>query len=314
MNSENAKSKISVAMCTFNGERFLAEQLDSILNQTYQNIELVIVDDCSTDGTVELLEGYAQRDQRIRVIRNHQNLGFVQNFAKAMGECSGELIALADQDDIWFPEKIASLYHDIGDNWLIYSQISPVDSTGKLLNFKFPKVNRLEGHCPLALMLNNCVTGHASLLRKEMLPLAMAAISDMPYHDQWLAIVASSRGALKASDKVLSYYRQHDNNAVWKTKGKRTEAKYLKTLREVERICKFMRSVLASNVLLDSDRELLAEFYDYYSRYDNVFYNFRLRHFLKQHGDTFLALFPQQEKYRRRICRGKWYFILVAFW
>jgi glycosyltransferase involved in cell wall biosynthesis len=314
MISENATPKISVAMCTYNGERFLVEQLDSILNQTYQNIELVIVDDCSTDGTVALLEGYAQRDQRIRVIRNHQNLGFVQNFAKAMGECRGELIALADQDDIWFPEKIASLYHDIGDNWLIYSEISPVDSTGKLLNSKFPKVNRLEGHCPLALMLNNCVTGHASLLRKEMLPLAMPAISDMPYHDQWLAIVASSRGKLKASDQVLSYYRQHDNNAVWKTKGKRTEAKYLKTLREVKRVCKFMRSVLDSEVLLDSDRALLQEFYACYSRYDKVFYNFKLRRFLKRHGNTFLALFPQQEKYRRRICRGKWYFILVAFW
>ncbi|MFT4918317.1 MAG: glycosyltransferase involved in cell wall biosynthesis, partial [Zhongshania aliphaticivorans] len=97
--------KISVAMCTYNGERFLAEQLDSILNQTYKNIELVVVDDVSTDGTLRLLDEYAARDGRIRVIRNSENIGFVRNFEKAMGACSGEFIALADQDDIWFPEK-----------------------------------------------------------------------------------------------------------------------------------------------------------------------------------------------------------------
>ncbi|EIF44085.1 glycosyl transferase family protein [gamma proteobacterium BDW918] len=306
--------KISVAMCTYNGERFLAEQLDSILNQTYKNIELVVVDDVSTDGTLRLLDEYAARDGRIRVIRNSENIGFVRNFEKAMGECSGEFIALADQDDIWFPEKIETLYSEIGESWLIYSEVSPVDFEGNLLDISFPNVNRLEGRCPLALMLNNCVTGHASLIRRELLHLAMPAMSEMPFHDQWLAIVAASRGKLKASNKVLSFYRQHENNAVWKTKSKRTEAKYLKTLRDVERVCEFIRTVLAANILIGHDQDLLEEFYVYYSRYDRVFYNFKLRLFLKKHGDTFLALFPQQEKYRRRICRGKWYFIFLAFW
>ena len=292
----------------------MAEQLDSILNQTYKNIELVIVDDLSTDGTLLLLEEYARRDGRIRVIRNGQNIGFVRNFEKAMGECSGRFIALADQDDIWFPEKIEVLHNEIGENWLIYSEISPVDFEGNLIGESFPNVNRLEGRCPLALMLNNCVTGHASLIKQELLLVAMPAMSNMPFHDQWLAIVAASRGKLKASDKVLSYYRQHENNTVWKTKSKRIEAKYLKTLRDVERVCHFIRAVLEADILVGDDKELLEEFYAYYSRYNKVFYNFKLRSFLKKHGDTFLALFRQQEKYRRRICRGKWYFIFLAFW
>ena len=90
MTAREPLPKISVAMCTYNGERFLAEQLDSILNQTYKNIELVIVDDLSTDGTLLLLEEYARRDGRIRVIRNGQNIGFVRNFEKAMGSVAGD--------------------------------------------------------------------------------------------------------------------------------------------------------------------------------------------------------------------------------
>ena len=314
MTVNNELPVISIAMCTYNGERFLAEQLDSILNQTYKNLDLVIVDDLSIDGTLSILDSYARRDKRIRVIRNDENIGFVRNFAKAIGECRGEFVALADQDDVWFPEKIETLYREIGDNWLIYSEVSPVDSAGELLNIIFPMVNRLEGRCPLALMLNNCVTGHASLMTRELLHLAMPAMTQMPLHDQWLAIVAASRGKLKASDKVLSYYRLHGNNAVWKRKSKRTVSKQRKTLHEVERICAFMRAVLASNILFDNDRELLEEFYACYSRYERVFYNFRLRRFLKKHGDIFLTLFPLREKYQRRICRGKWYFILLAFW
>ena len=76
--------KISVVMCTFNGAKYLAEQLDSILAQSYSNIEIIVVDDCSTDNTFEILKNYQPKDSRIQVFQNSKNLGFVQNFSKAM--------------------------------------------------------------------------------------------------------------------------------------------------------------------------------------------------------------------------------------
>ena len=306
--------KISIAMCTFNGQRFLVEQLDSILNQSYKNIELIIVDDLSTDGTLALLDEYALRDKRVRVIRNSQNIGFVRNFDKAIRECSGEFIALSDQDDIWFPEKIESLYREIGDNWLIYSRIEVVDSTGAKLGWEFPQVKRLEGGCALALILRNCVTGHACLMRRELLELALPAMPEMPLHDQWLAIVAASRGRLKAGQQVLSYYRLHDQNAVFQASAgksaKRRESKCHIKRNQVELQLDFIKKVVDAGVLAPAEADILQQFYLLYMNYGHVFYNWKLRVFLRKYGENFLKLFPDQNKSMRRFCRGKWYHVI----
>jgi glycosyltransferase involved in cell wall biosynthesis len=305
---------VSIAMCTYNGERYLSEQLDSIISQSYKNLEIVIVDDCSTDGTLNMLNEYACRDLRIRVISNQSNIGFVRNFKKAMSECRGELISLADQDDIWFPEKITNLVDNIGDNWLIYSKVSVVNSEGvEQLGVEFPTVNRLEGTCALSLILNNCVTGHACLMRRKLLDHAMPSISRMPYHDQWLAIVAATYGKLKAGDEVLSYYRKHSNNAVWRSKSKRREFKFMKATKNLRRSCAFISEVIQSGVLVAEDQSLLERFYRLYRRNEVVFYNFKLKYFLLSNSDAFLGLFNKRDKYINKLCRGKWYFILVPF-
>ena len=94
---------ISVALTTFNGERFLRPQLDSLLAQDYRHFELVVVDDGSQDSSYSILQEYAARDSRLRCFRNERNLGFLQNFTKAFSLCEGELIAPCDQDDLWLP-------------------------------------------------------------------------------------------------------------------------------------------------------------------------------------------------------------------
>src|ERR1700753_2011765 len=98
---------VSIALCTYNGAVYLKEQLDSLIAQTYPNIEIVVVDDRSADDTWQLLTGYANTYPQFKIHQNAQNLGFVKNFEHAASLCSGELIALCDQDDIWHPEKIA---------------------------------------------------------------------------------------------------------------------------------------------------------------------------------------------------------------
>ncbi|MBQ0758063.1 MAG: glycosyltransferase family 2 protein [Zhongshania sp.] len=304
---------ISIAMCTYNGEKYLAEQLESIVNQSYRNLEIVIVDDCSSDSTLSILNAYSTKDDRIRVIANDENIGFVRNFEKAINECRGELVALADQDDIWFPEKISRLVDSIGDNWLIYSKVSVIDSDGVRQNVEFPTVNRLEGQCALSLILNNCVTGHACLIRRELLELAMPAMSKMPYHDQWLAIVAASRGKLKAGNEILSLYRKHDSNAVWSAKSKRRIAKYVHVSNKFRKSCNFITLVLNSCVLYEKEQTLLEDFYKKYIANDVVFYNYGLKKFLLENSNDFLALFDERERYIKKLCRGKWYFVLVPF-
>ena len=97
---------VSVVMTTYNGELFLREQLDSILCQTYPIHELIVQDDCSTDNTVEIIKEYATRHPFIKLYVNEHNLGFNKNFKTAVMKATGDYVAIADQDDIWFPEKI----------------------------------------------------------------------------------------------------------------------------------------------------------------------------------------------------------------
>jgi glycosyltransferase involved in cell wall biosynthesis len=97
---------ISVALCTYNGARFIRGQLDSLLAQTHRNIEVLAADDASTDDTVSILQEYAERDPRVRVLVNRHNMGFKKNFEQVISSCRGSFIAPCDQDDIWFPEKL----------------------------------------------------------------------------------------------------------------------------------------------------------------------------------------------------------------
>ena len=106
---------VSVVMATYNGERFIGAQLNSILEQTYPNLEVIIVDDGSTDGTANLLKQYAERFNNIRLFFNEQNIGYVRNFEKGMLLAAGEFLALSDQDDIWDKQKLSLLMQEIGD-------------------------------------------------------------------------------------------------------------------------------------------------------------------------------------------------------
>src|SRR5258708_3925751 len=98
---------VSIALCTYNGEAYLKEQLDSLIDQTYPNCEIIIVDDCSKDGTVDILKQYANEYTQIKLYINTENLGYTKNFEKAIVLCNGEYIALCDQDDIWDKNKIS---------------------------------------------------------------------------------------------------------------------------------------------------------------------------------------------------------------
>jgi glycosyltransferase involved in cell wall biosynthesis len=111
---------VSVVLGTYNGGAYLREQLESILSQTYPNIEIVAVDDGSSDDTVPILKEYAAKHPAMKVFVNEHNLGFVKNFEKGCSLSVGELISLCDQDDWWMPEKVEKMADAIGDHLMIY--------------------------------------------------------------------------------------------------------------------------------------------------------------------------------------------------
>ncbi|MBS1521297.1 MAG: glycosyltransferase family 2 protein [Bacteroidetes bacterium] len=200
---------ISIALCTYNGEEFLPEQIDSILAQTYKNLEIVIVDDCSTDKTIGIINSYSEKDKRIKLFQNETNLGFNKNFEKALSLTSGEYISISDQDDIWLPEKLQRLLTNIKNNWLIFSNSSYLGDLkqGRLLNkFKLPKNYK-------GILLRNHVTGHTSLMHRDFLNFVLP-FPQLGYYDWWMGFVASYYNQIAFLDEVLTLYRVHSGSVV----------------------------------------------------------------------------------------------------
>jgi hypothetical protein len=296
---------ISVALCTFNGERWLAQQLTSILEQSHRNLDIVIVDDCSSDGTAQLLAQFAAGDARIRLFRNERNLGFIGNFERALRECRGEFIALADQDDFWLPHKLATQLAEIGDNLLTYSRVELIDAQGQPIHRRFPRVNRLDGRCALSLLVDNCVTGHACLIHRDLLTAALPFPDGLLAHDQWLAIVAAASGRIQAGQQALSLYRMHASNALLgSTRTQRTTPLSAKAAGKLERQIRLCESLLARNILPADERELLTTFVRLLAGNRSSVYNRALAQFLRRNADRFLRLYDDPVRARRKLCRG----------
>jgi glycosyltransferase involved in cell wall biosynthesis len=215
-------SLISVVMATYNGEAYLREQLDSILNQTYQNFELIVVDDGSKDETLTILNEYSRIDERVIVFPAEENLGVVKNFERGLKLTKGDFIALSDQDDVFRKDKLEVLLNTICNNPncdMVVSDLTLIDHNGKEFAQSFWNYQRLK---PVAgkpfrrLIYSNFVTGCALMFNRRLLLAALPFPSDCKVHDWWLAVVAASSkcGGICLIDEQLVYYRQHDKNVI----------------------------------------------------------------------------------------------------
>lgn len=204
---------ISVVLCTYNGERYVAEQLDSILVQTYRNLEILICDDASTDGTVAILQRYALRDSRINVRVNRENVGYNKNFENALQLARADWLAVSDQDDIWLPHKLASLYRCATDDTLLVHSYSAEfrndDAAAAVINRS--RV-RFQGNKTRELLFYNTVSGHTMLFHKSLLA-ASLPFPDGVYYDWWLGVNASLRSCVQLHPEALVLHRQHSSNA-----------------------------------------------------------------------------------------------------
>ncbi len=213
--------KVSVALCTFNGERFLQEQLDSISAQTHLPDEVVVGDDGSTDKTIKILETWAKSTPfPVRILINDKNLGPAKNFEAAILRCSGDIIFLSDQDDVWAPEKIEkmiAIFEKDPEVVLVYCYADTIDSDGKPIGISRAEISRADIFSsafpllsPYCLKHDNppgcCSALHAETA-KRILP-----IFQQNGHDVFFFVHLPSLGKTVTLKENLIHYRFHENN------------------------------------------------------------------------------------------------------
>ena len=210
---------IDILMATYNGEKYIAEQIDSILNQTYSSFRLIISDDCSTDNTTEILRKYAMKDDRIILYIQPKNLGVVKNIEFLLKKVKNDYYMLSDQDDVWLPKKVEQSYRTLLKNKadLVFGDLEVVDEN---LNTIYPSfcdymllTNKIK-KCINSYKVNylyNCVTGCTIFAKskyiEKVLPLPIN--SKAVIHDYWIGLIYALNGKLAFIDEKLIKYRQH---------------------------------------------------------------------------------------------------------
>lgn len=212
--------KISVALCTYNGAEFISEQLESILNQTVSINEIVVCDDASTDRTWQLILSWQKKYPKIiRPIRYESNIGYIKNFEKAISLCTGDIIFLSDQDDVWYEYKVEKIL----EMFLSNPECEMVASDAEITDVKLKRSNTtlLRGRGDLT--FNNKSSFHKKYDRSFFYGCTLAIRSSflefvLPIpkswgHDNWIGFIATMTGNTKIVPETLMLYRNHVGGA-----------------------------------------------------------------------------------------------------
>lgn len=208
---KGARSMISVCMATYNGEKYIREQMDSILQQLGEGDELIISDDLSSDKTVEIIKSY--KDKRIKLYIHGDNHGFVRNFENALVHADGDIIFLSDQDDIWMPDKVKVTIAALANCDFTVSDCITINENKQVISqSRIKDYNIKTGFWRL--MIKTRYLGCCMAFRRNVLDAALP-FPDNAYlmeHDLWLAAVAECYFKTSLIDKPLIKYRRHGGN------------------------------------------------------------------------------------------------------
>jgi glycosyltransferase involved in cell wall biosynthesis len=272
----NHKALISIALCTYNGEAYLREQLESIVNQSYSPLELIAVDDCSSDNTLSILKEYEANYPFIKVFVNPENLGYIKNFEKALKLCNGEFIALSDQDDIWDLHKIDKQVNAIGNHLMVYHDSEFVDQDGQLLNKKMSDImNLYRGDQPESFLFFNCISGHSVLMKKELRD-ELLPFPNAYFHDWWMGYVATNLGSIDCIDEPLVKYRQHhtaDTN-ILKRKRDNATRNQLSASMKYDKKMRWLKS--CAEYPKNKDPQFIQNLYAEFMKNKTVYFSFGL--------------------------------------
>lgn len=203
--------RISIAMATYNGAKYLREQLDSFLHQTRLPDELVVCDDGSSDATLEILEVFRQQVPfSVHIYRNETNLGYIKNFEKAMSLCAGDIIFLSDQDDFWLSNKlevVEKLFALKPNLMVVVNDQYIADSSLKLSTY-----TTLGNAKAVGLTESWLVAGCCTAIRRVFFPIVLPIPENAHGHDAWINKLAEALGLRYVHAVPLQYYRRHGEN------------------------------------------------------------------------------------------------------
>ena len=233
MTGTSGKIKITIVLCTYNGEKYLYEQLNSLINQTFPFYELIISDDASTDSTRDIIKGFEKNDNRIKFFQNTSNLGFNKNFEKAILHSSGNWIAPADQDDIWELNKLEIMAGDIKEGvTLVHCNSAKFYGVNFAEKKIYPRYRKFEGQDARQLFLYNTIEGHAMLIQRRVAETSFP-LPDNIYYDWWFGFHAAVLGTVAWNKNYLINRRIHEQNSseqqmavLRKNKGQLKQALY----------------------------------------------------------------------------------------
>ena len=214
--------KIDILLATYNGSKYLSEQIDSLINQTYKNINIIVRDDGSTDNTVEIIKEYEKKDGRVKLLNdNLGNLGFVRNFEELMKNSTSEYLMFSDQDDIWYNDKVEISYVRMKEVEYIYGKSCPilVHTNSKIMNYEtrtkslfisdYAKNSSFENS-----FFNFFVQGSTMLINASLKREALPFSKEVYLHDRYLHLIAEFIGIRSYVDAPTMDYRQHSNNEI----------------------------------------------------------------------------------------------------
>ena len=281
------EEKVDILLATYNGEKYIKEQIESILNQTYKNIQIIISDDCSKDGTRQILKEYEKND-KIKVFYQEENLGYVKNFEFLLKQVESNLYMLSDQDDVWKKEKVEKSVEKIESEKLdlVFGDLEVVDENLNTLYKSYNrymhlihKIKKYQKDYRLQ-YLYNCMTGCTIISRKNWIDKVLPFPTNSKYviHDYWIGLIIALNGKVGYLDTPYILYRQHGTNQVG-TKKASKQYNELKKVRDMSidiRIGTFETYVMHEEIFDEKLRKQNKKALEYFKMLKNKKnFNFR---------------------------------------
>ena len=312
---------ISVAMASYNGEKYIEQQLDSICCQKTKVDELIIVDDCSKDNTVKVIENYIETHPNFNIYlyQNEVNLGYKKNFCKALSYCKGDYVFLCDLDDIWLEEKVETMINIMNKNPQIKAlassfnfidqnnnpkeiELIPHFSNNNLFR-RYVEPEKLVEVTFDELLIQNGFQGCALCITKEMNQIFLNCFTDEIFHDWLINLLASERKGMYFYNHPLFLYRIHDKNTIGINESENlTETERLKKTNTLHVRSLFAQSSINSlNILERMDPELGCNQPDYKEK--RMFYKNHVQYLEK--GNPIKLILQNRSPYYKNIKTNK---------
>lgn len=314
----NNKPLVSIIVLTYNGEKFIEQQLDSIFEQSYSNIEVLVFDDASSDATQEILTKYSKA-HKIRCFFHEKNVGINQNFSLALKECNGEYIATSDQDDIWKKNKLELLVESIEENIAIESKNECIDEKNNIISHK-PITEK-----QFFLGYQKALTTHCMMFKKELInyleiPKEFSSSSGLHY-DAYVSFIASQFGTIKYIQESLVQYRRHSSQITASQEKnffnffKRVQTKDKQKIFRIQRLISMFLVFSKLEFLSHDVKTMMKELSEIYKNSLTCYTNEKLYQYLLEKSDIFFPNMNEQEykKQAKRLARGVWYYRLKLY-